>query len=155
MLKRGSKVILLFNISKSLTNRTLGTFIDADQGDSKYKSLLIKFPSVGVISIPRKTWYVYRKNGQVQASRTQFPLSLSYAITVHKAQNTMLESFVVYCSQEFVAGQTYVALSSVRFEARLQVIGFQKRFLLKQPVHIEQIQRAQPGNPRHSHVKIK
>ncbi|CAB3998725.1 Hypothetical predicted protein [Paramuricea clavata] len=88
MLKCGCKVMLLFNISKSLTNGTLGTFIDAGQTDSKNESLLIKFPNVGVVSIPRKTWYAYRKDGQVQASRTQFPLSLSYAITVHKAPCT-------------------------------------------------------------------
>ncbi|CAB3999879.1 ATP-dependent DNA helicase PIF1 [Paramuricea clavata] len=147
MLKRGCKVMLLFNISKSLTNETLGTFIDADQTDSKNESLLIKFPNVGVVSIPRKTWYAYRKHGQVQASRTQFPLSLSYAITVHKAQSATLESAVVHCSQEFDAGQTYVALSRVKSEERLQVIGFQKRFLLKQPAHIEQIHSAQHGDP--------
>ena len=56
-LKRGCKVILLFNINKSLTNGTLGTFIDVDQTDSTNNSLLVKFPSVGVVSIVRKTWY--------------------------------------------------------------------------------------------------
>ena len=100
-----------------------------------------------MISISRKTWYRYNRNGQVQASRTQYPLSLSYAITVHKAQSTKHESAVVHCSQEFDAGQTYVALSRVRSEKNLQVIGFQKRFLLKQPTHIEEIQNAQHGNP--------
>ena len=64
-------------------------------------SLLVKFPNVGVISISRKTWCRYNRNGQVQGFRTQYPLSLSYAITVHKAQSTMLESAVVHCSQEF------------------------------------------------------
>ncbi len=65
---------------------------------------------------------------------------------MHKAQSTTLESAVVYCSQEFDAGQTYVALSRVRSEERLQVISFQKRFLLKQPAYIEQIHNAQHGN---------
>ena len=111
MLKRGCKVMLLFNISKSLTNGALGTFIDADETDRMNSSLLVKFPNVGVISISRKTWYRYNRNGQVQASRTQYHLSLSYAITVHKAQSTTFESAVVHCSQEFDAGQTYVALS--------------------------------------------
>ena len=91
MLKRGCKVMLLFNISRSLTNGALGTFIDADETDNTNNSLLINFPNVGVVSIPRKTWYMYNRNGQVQASRTQYPLSLSYAITVHKAQSTTLE----------------------------------------------------------------
>ena len=147
MLKRGCEVMLLFNISKSLTNGALGTFIDADETDNTNNGLLINFPNVGLISIPRKTWYMYNRNGQVQASRTQYPLSLSHAITVHKAQSTTFESAVVHCSQEFDAGQTYVALSRVRSEKNLQVIGFQKRFLLKQPTYIEQIHNAQQGDP--------
>ena len=100
-----------------------------------------------MISIPRKTWYRYNRNGQVQASRTQYPLSLSYAITVHKAKSTTLESAVVHCSQEFDAGQTYVALSRVRSEKNLQVTCFQRRFLLKQPTYIEKFQNAQHGYP--------
>ena len=42
MLKRGCKVMLLFNISKSLTNGALGTFIDADETDKMNNSLLVK-----------------------------------------------------------------------------------------------------------------
>ena len=102
MLKHGCKVMLfLFNITKALTNGTLGTFVNSDETTSTNESLLIEFPNVGVVFIPRKTWYVYNKNGQVQASWTQFPLNLSYAITMHKAQSVTLESAVIHCSLEF------------------------------------------------------
>ena len=143
-LKRGCEVMLLFNINNSLTNGTRGKFIDVD---SSNESLLVNFPNVGVVAVSQKTWFVYSKNGHVKATRTQFPLTLSYAITVHKTQSATLESAVIHCSQEFDSGQTYVALSIVRSEENTQVIGFQKRFLLKQPAHLSKLHTAQEGNP--------
>ncbi len=76
-------------------------------------SMLIKQIAFPKVSVAMNTWYAYNKNGQVQASRAQFSLSLSYAITVHKAQSAAVECTVVHCSQEFDASQTYVALLRV------------------------------------------
>ena len=59
-----------------------------------------------------------------------------YATTVHKVQSLNMNAVVVHCSQEFVSGQTYVALSRVREEAALQVIGFQRKFLLPVPTEL-------------------
>lgn len=47
-----------------------------------------------------------------------------------------MECVIVHCSQEFTPGQTYVALSRVREEKALQVIGFQCRFLLPSPAEL-------------------
>ena len=49
---------------------------------------------------------------------------------MHKAQSLTLNATVVHCSQEFVPGQTYVALSRVRGEDSLQVVDFRRKFLL-------------------------
>ena len=46
MLKRSCKVMLLFNITKALTNGTFGTFINRDETTSTNESLLIEFPNV-------------------------------------------------------------------------------------------------------------
>ena len=143
MLKPGCKVMLLFNINDHLKNGTFGTFINS----SNSNGLQVEFPNVGVVTLQRKTWYKYDHAGRVQASRTQFPLSLSYAITVHKAQSSTLDSVVVHCSQEFDSGQTYVALSRIRSEDNLQVIGSQKRYLLPPPPEIVQIATTRHGNP--------
>ena len=48
-----------------------------------------------------------------------------------------MDNVVVHCSQEFDSGQTYVALSRIKSENDLQVIGFQKRFLFPPPREIE------------------
>jgi ATP-dependent exoDNAse (exonuclease V) alpha subunit len=49
----------------------------------------------------------------VQASYIQFPLRLSWALTIHKSQGKTLSSMVFDPTGVFAAGQTYVALSRV------------------------------------------
>ena len=98
--------------------------------------LLVSFQTTGTVSIERRTWYRYNKHGTIEASRTQFPLAPCYAITAYKAQSLKMEAAVVHCSQEFMSGQTYVALFQVREEAALQVIGFRRKFLLPVPAEL-------------------
>lgn len=143
MLKPGCKIMLLYNVNRDLKNGTFGTFINIGDSDD----IQVEFPNVGIVNLQRKTWYKFDNAGCVVASRTQYPLSLSYAITVHKAQSTTLDNVVVHCSQEFDSGQTYVAISRVKTEENLQVIGFQKRYLLAPPQEIYQISTTQDGNP--------
>lgn len=56
--------------------------------------------------------------------RTQIPLTLAWAVTVHKSQGMTLESARIQCGNFFAEGQAYVALSRVRNLAGLQVEGF-------------------------------
>ena len=133
-LKPRCKIMLLFNISKYLKNGYQGTFLGVVPGTGNGdEQILATFPKVGTVKIGRKTWYKYNTRGNVLATRTQFPVMPCYAMTVHKAQGLTLNRVVVHCSQEFVPGQTYVGLSRVKSEAVLQVINFQKRFLLPLP----------------------
>lgn len=120
-LKRGCNVMLLYNINDILKNGLQGKFVGEDP--RKKECVIVNFPKVGNVSISRKTWYKYDVSGRVKASHTQFPIIPSYAITVHTAQSLTLSRVVVHCSQEFVAGQTYVALSRVTRESSLQVIN--------------------------------
>jgi ATP-dependent DNA helicase PIF1 len=136
-LKPGCNVMLLYNISNKLRNGSRGKFIElqgAKHGEDQ--RVIVRFPTVGTVSLERRTWFKYDKNGVVQGSRTQFPLTPCYAITAHKAQSLTLNAAVVHCAQEFVSGQTYVALSRVKEEAALQVIGFQRKLLLPVPTEL-------------------
>ena len=122
--------MLLYNINDQLKNGYQGEYISKDPADEN--QVLVKFPKVGTIAITRRTWYNCDANGRIRGSRTQFPITPSY-ITVHKSQGLTLDSIVV---QEFVSDQTYVAVSRVRSEENLQVIGFQRKFLLPPPVEL-------------------
>ena len=56
--------------------------------------------------------------------RTQIPLTLAWAVTVHKSQGMTLDSAYIECRDFFADGQAYVALSRVRNLAGLKVEGF-------------------------------
>ena len=130
--------MLLFNINQHLKHGYHGMFLAVDLGTGNNdEQILVTFPKVGTVKVGRKTWYKYDTRGTVLATRTQFPVMPCYAMTVHKAQGLMLNRVVIHCSQEFVPGQTYVALSRVKSEAALQVVNFQKRFLLPLPEELK------------------
>ena len=141
--KPGCKVILLYNINDHLKNGYRGEYVGIDEENEE--RLIVKFPNVGNVAVARRTWYNFDINGRTQGSRTQFPLAPCYAITVHKAQSTTLENVVVHCSQEFVPGQTYVALSRVTREASLQVLDFRRSFLLPPPLELSDFESNNMG----------
>ena len=100
-----------------------------------WESLKVFFPQVGSVEIQRQSWFKRNKQGNVVGSICQYPLVLAYAATCHKAQGLTLAAAVVHCSNEFVSGLTYVALSRVKDQGHLQVLNFKRHFL-------------QPPNPR-------
>lgn len=68
--------------------------------------------------------------GSVQLSRTQFPLTVSYAITIHKSQGITVDKAVMNIAdkKDFTPGLTYVAISRVK---SLYGLLFEESFDLK------------------------
>lgn len=72
----------------------------------------------------RETWKIEQPNGEVLASRSQVPLILAWALSIHKAQGQTIEKVKVDLRRVFEKGQAYVALSRATTQEGLQVVGF-------------------------------
>ena len=66
---------------------------------------------------------VQDSDGDIICSRTQVPLILAYALTVHRAQGMTLDAVLFVIDGLFVEGQLYTALSRVRDFSRLAIEG--------------------------------
>jgi len=80
-----------------------------------------------------EVWKVELPNGDVQVSRTQLPLILSWAMSIHKSQGQTLERVRVDLARVFEKGQAYVALSRATSLDGLQVLNFDPRKVLAHP----------------------
>ena len=92
------------------------------------------------------------KNCYVQ--RTQFPLILAYAVTIHKCQGLSLDCAIIDLSDKvFADGMAYVALSRVRSLNGLHLTAFDPKSIkvnVKALREVEAIVQARSRPVRHS-----
>ena len=130
ILCKDAKVILSWNLctEEGLVNGSMGTvhsiLWDDSVTDSKTMPaiIMVDFSYSGPASVdvdgthvvpilPKTTQW---DTGSVTCSRTQFPLHLAFAITVHKSQGLTLGKVVLnLTSSDFTPALTYVAVSKV------------------------------------------
>jgi ATP-dependent DNA helicase PIF1 len=109
-LKPTARVMLLRNtdFSRGLVNGSLGII----ESMSEY-SILVKFDN-GEEEYINKHEFEYWAEGEIKATRKQFPLRLAYGLTIHKSQGMTLDCVRINMERIFAAGQAYVALSRAK-----------------------------------------
>ena len=124
-LKVGARVILLINLRSGtgLHNGSTGTVLAMHE-----TSVFVQFDNGMRQSIGKHRTELV-KDEKVVASRTQLPLLVAFAVSVHRAQGATLDSLVLDLTSCFAAGQAYVALSRVRKVSDVHIRGLTLRAL--------------------------
>lgn len=112
-LRVGARVMTLINYQDMFYNGSLGV-VEAICKDS----IQVRFDNGTTVMVPKYRWNAYSyvvTNGkitkEIKGSCTQFPLTLAWAITIHKSQGLTFDNVVLHVSNIFCSGQLYVALS--------------------------------------------
>jgi len=118
LLKVGARVMLRANISvaENWVNGTLAEVVEIDKSNER---VVIQNQIGDKKTVARHTWTYElscrRANKEPdEATFTQIPLTLAWAITIHKMQGqTATSPIVLEADNAFVGGQVYVGLSRV------------------------------------------
>ncbi|XP_062545899.1 ATP-dependent DNA helicase PIF1 [Armigeres subalbatus] len=132
ILKLGAQVMLLknLNISEGLVNGARGVVLNFVQGYP-----LIKFKKRELLVKPEK-WSI-KTAGAVIVTRSQLPLKLAWAFSIHKSQGLTLDCVEMSLSKVFEAGQAYVALSRAQSLDSLRVLSFDGKEVWANPKVLE------------------
>ena len=148
-IKINARVMITMNIdvADGLTNGAMGTVTNViiDQTTGKMSVILVAFDSEHVGQETRHTsvynsihqnavpihhtqaTFTIDKKTSFQATRTQFPLTLAWAVTIHKCQGLTLSEIVIDMTPakgKFRPGEAYVAFSRVRTLQKLHIINY-------------------------------
>lgn len=127
----GARVMLTSNVSveAGLFNGAVGNvvrFVKSASEEDKVRAVVVKFDNVEEEHEIKRISTKYKGRGMLEVSRSQFPLRVCYAMSVHKSQGMSLDCVVTYIAKEiFAPGQSYVALSRCRSLEGLHLIGFE------------------------------
>lgn len=120
VLKLNAQVVLVQNIDDTFVNGLRGVVSDFVCGWPKVVFVNGVSRVFSPVTIPCETG-----NGLVLGTRSQVPLQLAWALTIHKSQGLTLPSVQVCLKSLFEPGQMYVALSRAKSLEGLQVISFE------------------------------
>lgn len=123
VLKVGAEVLFTQNDAEE------GRFVNGTRGEVialLEKEVVVQLPSGDIIKVGPHCWEAasgYGKRKTVYASICQIPLTLAWAITLHKSQGMTLESAIIGVSDLFACGQAYVGVSRVKTLSGLYLQG--------------------------------
>ncbi|HRH93856.1 MAG TPA: AAA family ATPase, partial [Candidatus Peribacteria bacterium] len=132
MLKDGALVMLRKN---DVSNEQL--YVNGSLGHIQSiteDTLYIKLLTGASIEVVKQKFTCLNGDGQEVAAAWNFPVSLAWATTIHKAQGASLDCMIVDLSALWEPGQAYVALSRVRSTQGLFIERWNPSSIRAEPV---------------------
>lgn len=131
-LKEGAQVMLLKNLNDDRhVNGSRGVVVGFHP-DSKMPR--VRFLSGCTLDMEPHVWEYETREGSLLATRTQIPLRLAWAVTIHKSQGQTIDLLEVDLLETFDFGQAYVALSRARTLEGLRVLNFHPSHVRTHPL---------------------
>ena len=121
------------------TDDTIVAIDGEDEPESKALVSTDRYPIIKLnngrqVIAEGEEWIVEDENGEILASYTQIPLTLAWAITIHKSQGMTLDAAEIDLSKTFELGQGYVALSRLKSLEGLKLLGMNDLSLRLDPL---------------------
>ena len=118
--KVNAPVVTLRRVATTVPTGTVGRVVGLTQRDGidcVFRGVTVRVQSV--------TWEDFNSRGLLIGKRTQMPLFLAWALTIHRAQGSKMECVGIDFSRDDRAceGFVYTAVSRVRFLRSLRVRG--------------------------------
>ena len=156
-------ITMNIDVVDGLTNGAMGTVTNViiDQTTGKMTVILVAFDSEHLGQETRHTsvynsihqnavpihhtqaTFTIDKKASFQATRTQFPLTLSWAVTIHKCQGLTLSEIVIDMTPakgKFRPAEAYVAFSRVRTFKKLYIINSTQN-QIRVSEHVEKVMK--------------
>lgn len=105
-----------------------------------------------LIEIEKSSFSLLDAEGGVVASALNFPVSLAWASTIHKAQGSTLDRMSVNLSQLWEPGQAYVALSRLTNGAELRIERWESRSIRVDPSVVQFYKNFELPDELHGHL---
>ena len=147
IIKKGAEVMMLNNDTKCRwVNGSVGIVEDIRNGTSSDKIFIyVKFPNGRTEAVEPYKWELFKykwneKEEQIETESagffSQYPLKLSWAVTIHKSQGKTFDNVVIDMEYgAFAPGQLYVALSRCKSLEGISLV----RPLTKRDVIVPQV----------------
>lgn len=128
-IKKSAQVMIRINDPGfRFVNGTVGTIEDINS-----ELLTVRLKKGTLVELGKETFSLLSPEGQPVATATNFPVTLAYAMTIHKSQGVTLERLVADLRGLWEPGQAYVGLSRLKSGDGLSLTGWDEASIRSDP----------------------